>query len=66
MLTLKVIERRGRRLCEEAMSLAQATKACKHWAEESRESCIYDVMSTGDLMMARSGYLFSQEKKQNK
>jgi len=42
-------------LSEAEISLEQATKACHNWAEESCESCIYDVMSTGDLEMALSG-----------
>jgi len=44
-----------RQLSEMKVTLVQAMKACLHWSVESRESCIYDVMSTNDLAMAQSG-----------
>jgi hypothetical protein len=44
-----------RRLSESMMSYDQAEKACADWGEEARESCIYDVLSTGDLTMAAAG-----------
>jgi len=56
MPSAAAMKRRARRLSEAKVSLEQATKACRNWAEESRESCIYDVMSTGDLEMALSGF----------
>ena len=44
-----------RRLSESMVSYEQAEEACKDWVEEARESCIYDVLATGDLDMAMAG-----------
>jgi hypothetical protein len=44
-----------RRLAESRITYDQAKRACAQWSEETRESCIYDVMSTGDMEMARAG-----------
>jgi hypothetical protein len=44
-----------RRLLESMVSYKNAEKACADWDEESRESCIFDVLSTGDLAMADAG-----------
>jgi len=56
MPSAAAMKRRARRLSEAKISLEQATKACRNWVKESRESCIYDVMSTGDLEMALAGF----------
>jgi len=45
----------SRRLSESMVSFEDAAKACEGWAEEAMESCIYDVMATGDLDMAQAG-----------
>ncbi|GAX17937.1 hypothetical protein FisN_18Hu145 [Fistulifera solaris] len=46
---------KSRRMSEALVSFEDAAKACADWSEETRESCIYDVMSTGDLDMAEAG-----------
>ena len=46
---------KSRRMSESLVSFDVAAKACADWTEETRESCIYDVMSTGDLDMAEAG-----------
>jgi hypothetical protein len=46
---------KSRRMSESLVSFDVAEKACADWSEETRESCIYDVMSTGDLDMAEAG-----------
>jgi hypothetical protein len=43
-----------RRLGESAVSELNAEKACAHWGED-KDSCIYDVLATGDLEMAVIG-----------
>ena len=48
----KATSRRLRRRLSEGVSYEEAAKACENWVYEARESCIYDVMSTGDLKMA--------------
>jgi len=54
MPAAKAINRR--RLAENSLiSMADAEKACAAWPFEARESCIYDVLSTGDLAMAEAG-----------
>ncbi len=45
----------NRRMSESLVSFEDAAMACADWSEETRESCIYDVMSTGDLDMAEAG-----------
>ena len=46
---------RKRRLEETGLTWEEAEAACASWSEESRESCIYDVLSTGELEMASAG-----------
>ena len=46
---------RRRRLDEIGISWEEAEKACSSWPEEGRDSCMYDVLSTGDLEMAEAG-----------
>jgi hypothetical protein len=46
---------KSRRMSESLVSFEDAAVACADWTEETRESCIYDVMSTGDLDMAQAG-----------
>jgi len=45
----------SRHLSKSMVSFEDASKACKGWSEEVKESCIYDVMATGDLDMAQAG-----------
>jgi hypothetical protein len=44
-----------RRLLESMVSYKEAEHACAGFEEEARESCIFDVLSTGDLKMADAG-----------
>ena len=32
---------------------AEAEKACEHLPVEDRDACVYDVITTGDIEMAR-------------
>jgi hypothetical protein len=43
-----------RRLSDATVTHAQAEKACEHWGT-SKEDCVFDVLSTGDLDMAVEG-----------
>jgi hypothetical protein len=44
-----------RRLLESMVSYKEAEHACAGFEEDVRESCIFDVLSTGDLKMADAG-----------
>ena len=46
---------RRRRLAEIGITWEEAKEACQSWPEDAIESCIYDVLSTGDLEMAEAG-----------
>ena len=41
-----------RRLAESSVSYQEAAKACGGTEEESKDACIFDILSTGDLGMA--------------
>jgi hypothetical protein len=41
-----------RRRLQRTISREQAANACAHWPKQGQESCIFDVMMTGDLEMA--------------
>jgi hypothetical protein len=41
-----------RRLAESSITYQEAAKACAGMEEESRDACIFDILSTGDLGMA--------------
>jgi hypothetical protein len=44
-----------RRRLSETSALSKAAEiACEHWGE-GKESCVYDIMATGDLEMAQAG-----------
>ena len=45
------IQARARKLMGDSISRAEAEKACSSWTSET-ESCIQDVMATGDIEMA--------------
>lgn len=47
----------GRRRLGSSIALKAAEQACAHWTKHQKE-CIYDVMATGDLELARAGSLF--------
>lgn len=49
----EAIERR--RLQESMVSYEEAVAACEGFEEEIMESCIFDVLSTGDLALAEAG-----------
>jgi hypothetical protein len=53
MPSAKAVKRR--RLLESMVSYKEAEHACAGFEEEVRESCIFDVLSTGDLKMADAG-----------
>jgi hypothetical protein len=53
MPSAKAVKRR--RLLESMVSYKEAEHACAGFEEEARESCIFDVLSTGDLNMADAG-----------
>ena len=44
-----------RRLGEATVTKAAAEAACADWEDNTREHCVYDVMSTGDLELAEAG-----------
>jgi Repulsive guidance molecule (RGM) C-terminus len=52
MPTDKTAEQRKRRLGETKVTLEDAEKVCDHVAKEDHDSCVFDVLATGDPDMA--------------
>jgi hypothetical protein len=55
MPSAEATQRRKRRLSESMVSYDEAEAAYASWEKEDRESCIFDVLSTGDLSMSQGG-----------
>jgi hypothetical protein len=43
-----------RRLSESSVDEIAASRACEHWGE-GKDDCVFDVLATGDLEMAKAG-----------
>jgi hypothetical protein len=50
----QMAETKKLRRLRETISRELAAKACSHWPKQGQESCIFDVMMTGDLEMAEN------------
>ena len=48
-------QERKRRLVASPIKYEDALKACEHWPEADRDTCVYDVLATGELSLAQSG-----------
>jgi parallel beta-helix repeat protein len=56
MPTPKTTDMLRRRLLEtSSVDELAAEKACEHWGEQGKDDCVFDVLRTGDLEMAKVG-----------